>query len=140
MPQKLSEPKTLPKVLKKIKDLEQEIHSSKLLLNKNKNNLSSNYRPRIAITSDVHQSKDDECGSEMTSASATPTIKPGADNKKVMIPRAKEQKNPRFRTKLTKTESRSFVLGTSRIRYLDPRRLGGRDTEVHSYPGSTLTI
>ena len=41
----------------------------------------------MAITSDVHQSKDDECGSEMTSASATPTIKPETDHKKVMIPK-----------------------------------------------------
>ena len=82
MPQKLSQPKTLSKLRKKIKDLEQEIHSLKLL-NKNKNNLSSNCRPRRAITPDVHQSTDDECGSEMTSASATPTIEPGADHKRL---------------------------------------------------------
>ena len=81
MTQKFSQPKTLPKLLQKIKDNEQEIHSLKLLINKNKINLSSsNYRPRRAITLDVHQSTDDEYGSEMTSASATPTHEPGADH------------------------------------------------------------
>ena len=38
MPQKLSKHKTLPKLLKKINDLEQEAQSLKLLLNKYKNN------------------------------------------------------------------------------------------------------
>ena len=141
MPRNLSKPKTLSKLLKKITDLEPQIHSLKLLLNKKNNSSSSNYRPRRAITPDVLQSKDDECGSEITSAGATPTIEPGANHKKLMKPNCSLAKNPQFRTKIIKTGSRNFVLGTSRIRrirHLHPRQLGGRDTKVHSYPGSTL--
>ena len=60
---------------------------TELHLTKKNNSSSSNYRPRRAITPDVLQSKDDECGSEMTSAGATPTIEPGANHKKLMKPK-----------------------------------------------------
>ena len=70
---------------KKIEDLEQEMHSLKLKLNRNKKCSCSSYRPKRAFTPVVHQSTGDGCESEVISAGTTVTIDIEADHIKVML-------------------------------------------------------
>ena len=62
------------------------------------------------------------------------------DQNKVIVPSysVNNTRYNRFRTKYLKNTTRNFILGAYRVKYRDPRAIGGHDTEVHSYPGPKI--